>query len=325
MLMLLIFLVSKRADSPADRNSYNIAIVEFVNAGEVEMAATIFNLLKNTEFGPDVISYNAMISGCAKYASVVGAQGYVDEMKERNIEPNQKTKEYLIAVYLKRGDTETAQHLVDELNGFDNLPAYVPGLFARAYAKARDYEKMAEYAWSKGTLNNHHCNSIVAELVKQSQFRHVQLFLEKVDEIGGKISWTTSEAIVDATEDGRQEIKMTPILEKLLANVTAAPTDGERIQMIREATMKEKEEEVIFRKRKKKAPIWKRKVEYKNPADTAWDTLIQEYLAIAIKEQKIQTSVAKDKRRTTESTRKPPADYYKKPKIVFKTRKPWKL
>jgi len=320
------FVVTRREDSPADLNSYNIAIAEFVNAEEIPLASVIFELLRQSKFEPNVVTYNSMISACVKYSSVSGAQNYLLEMKERGIEPNQTTKEYLIALYLKAKDIDTAFNYLQEI-GENNVSNYVFDLFARAYAIAEDFEKMHEFAWKKGErASDYICSSIVTRLVDRFLVGEAQFFIQQMIDHNAKLSWSASERVVEATQDQRYEYPMNPTLEKFLSIVTKEPNEKERLETIRTTTIKELEDEAVFRKRPKRAPIWKRKVEYKNPADTAWDTLIQEYLAIAIKEDKLRKTYAAERRQEMDASRGiDPDALVKRPKPKRKQRQPWTL
>ena len=297
------FRVKRRSDSPIRRSSYNIAIAEMVNSGEVALAQVFLNLLKETNEGPDIKSYNSMISACVRYTSVVGARNILAEMKSRNIEPNQDTKEYLIALNLKDGNIDIALELYDEI-GRNNASDYIPWLFARAYGKIHDFEKVNEYAWGENSIQSNFCEPIVNDMIERGFVKELESFLNEMEKRKLTLSWTTAQKAVAAYKDGRNEYPLTLGIKSTIAHVASEPTSEERINMIRKATIEEREQNVVFKKHTRKAPIWKRKVELKNPADAAWDTLIQEYLAIAYREQKLRSSVAKKYRASKDASRK---------------------
>ena len=319
------FQVTARKDSPAQRSSYNIAIAEFVNAGEVFLAEVLLNFLKESSDGPDVVSFNSMISGCVMYSSLEGAMRYIEQMKDYDVTPNHQTNQYLMALHLKLGQIDQARALADQL-GESFLPEYTNDLFARALAQKADYQSMREYAWGSATvINDHTCTSIADVLVDRLETQELDQLLQQMDKNGRKLGWSVGQKVLRHFSDQRNGTSLNPLVESLLGRIVDALNDKERLEMIRAAIIEEREEEVVFRKRKRRAPIWKRKVEYKNPADTAWDTLIQEYLAEAYRDQKLRKGVAKHQRVRAEQTRKPDEEFFKKPVMVMKTRVPWKL
>ena len=320
------FAVTARKDSPAQRSSYHIAMAEFVDAGEVFLAEILLNFLKATPEGPDVASFNIMISGCVTYSSLRGALDYCAQMQERGISPNHQTTQYLLALHLKLGEIEPALSAANDLKKHGALPEYAHGLFARAYAAKGNFDAMNEHAWGEhsSSLSSAHCNSIVESLVTQSDHHQIDQFLQRMDQHKIPLGWSVAQQVLRLFKDQRNQLSLNPVLEALVARVTAEPNDKERLDMIRTAIIQDREEEVVFRKRKRKAPIWKRKVEYKNPADATWDTLIQEYLAVAHREQRIRAATAKDLRRKMDVARKS-IDPNKKPNRAIKRRAQWKM
>lgn len=285
------FAVTRQSDSVADVNSYNIAMAEFIDHGDIGHAGIFYGLLLQSKCKPNIVTYNALLSACVKYSSSEQAKYYLNEMKNQGIEPNETTKEYLIALHLRSGEIEQAQQIISELQ---NVPGHINGLFARAYASRGDFNKMNEYAWRKDyTLSENHCSAICMDLAKNHSFTVLKEFLENILNNNAKISWAVSEELVQIANDPRiSDFSLTPGLNNVLTECTVAPTDTERLNMIRDATIKEREEEVVFRKGRKHVPIWERRVEYKNPADVAWDTLIQEHLDIALKERNLRKTYA---------------------------------
>ena len=78
--------------------------------------------MKKNNIAPNTITYNALISACAKGEQWQEALRLLDEMKKNNIAPDTITYSALISACEKGGEVQQGLNLLDELESKSLLP-----------------------------------------------------------------------------------------------------------------------------------------------------------------------------------------------------------
>merc|ERR1712176_1384464 len=118
------------------------------------------NRMIEARISPNILSYNAVLDGCAQVGDAEGVERWLRAMKERNIVPNTRSFTAALRCCARRGDPESALKWLDTMRsvGPDVVPneiAYNSAIRSCANAKPKASE-VAERLFQEMRANDLH-------------------------------------------------------------------------------------------------------------------------------------------------------------------------
>jgi len=110
-----VFDMMKRAGVTPDVVTYSTLISACERADDWERACVIFDRMRLDDLAPTAITYTSLISACARGGEVELAERYFQQMCEDGIEPNTFTYTTLISAHSEGGDCKHALAIYDEM------------------------------------------------------------------------------------------------------------------------------------------------------------------------------------------------------------------
>merc|ERR1719443_1891737 len=101
--------------SNADAVSYNMLISACAKNGKPDRAHHWMQQMLSKDVKPDVASFNSVIDSCARTGDIPGASKWLARMREIGVAPNTITYNALINTCARLGDTERAKTLMAQM------------------------------------------------------------------------------------------------------------------------------------------------------------------------------------------------------------------
>ena len=103
----------EESDVGIDTTAYNCVLDVCLKSGDARQGTELFAKMKTLNF-VDVISYNTLLKG-ARATGPLDAMSILQDMRARNLQPNQVTYNSLINACVSKGDMKTAWSFVEEM------------------------------------------------------------------------------------------------------------------------------------------------------------------------------------------------------------------
>jgi pentatricopeptide repeat protein len=103
----------EESDVGIDTTAYNCVLDVCLKSGDMRQGTELFAKMKTLNF-VDVISYNTLLKG-ARATGPLDAMSILEDMRSRNLQPNQVTYNSLINACVSKGDMKTAWSFVEEM------------------------------------------------------------------------------------------------------------------------------------------------------------------------------------------------------------------
>eukprot|EP00184_Porphyridium_aerugineum_P003202 CAMPEP_0184697446 /NCGR_PEP_ID=MMETSP0313-20130426/4418_1 /TAXON_ID=2792 /ORGANISM="Porphyridium aerugineum, Strain SAG 1380-2" /LENGTH=960 /DNA_ID=CAMNT_0027156253 /DNA_START=146 /DNA_END=3028 /DNA_ORIENTATION=+ len=126
MVQLLKKNYSENPEEGPDHTSFNGGLSIAARSGDFTAAKELFDFMMNskgTKIKPDVYSFTNMINACAEANEVSMAESLYASMKDYGVQPNAMTKNVLLKVFARMGDTSKLKAYFRELFDFSKPSA----------------------------------------------------------------------------------------------------------------------------------------------------------------------------------------------------------
>eukprot|EP00931_Biecheleriopsis_adriatica_P008340 TRINITY_DN109539_c0_g1_i1.p1 TRINITY_DN109539_c0_g1~~TRINITY_DN109539_c0_g1_i1.p1 ORF type:complete len:435 (+),score=69.57 TRINITY_DN109539_c0_g1_i1:75-1379(+) len=192
------------------RERLNVVMRVLGKAGKSD--EDVFTEMKQMDVQPNVFTYNAFLSACAKVDMEHGALDVFAEMKRMGVRPNEMTYSSLITACLKVGNLDAAFEAFNEMKRMEFKPSVIVySALADACVEADDIEKafevFNEMKWTGLKPHAMTYSSLIRACMKIDDLDRANEVITEMKWIGMRLDMITCNTLVSAaiTEDGEAD------------------------------------------------------------------------------------------------------------------------